>query len=513
MMNNQLGLLRPSAVPAGSSTAPGTLGRNEPKTGAGEIFGTAMRDAVETAQASRRDVHQQQALATRNAVAVRERLTSDAYTARAAVSDSMRGQRSAASETAAAAADVQAGERGGESSVDRARSVSAENEPSDSTGEAAPVTEAPTNSLAARIAEPEPASVQAAFPLPVADEVDATNSALIPPVASSTSLQTLDVPEMSERAAVAPTDTRADASGASVLTTVGGANATQTTAGGTAVATLAATAPVVRAAVPMATTRGGDQTDKAFGAAAPTPASTITAAATAALLAGSAPALAVNPDAPVAPAPARDTSTASATVPPVLATATGAAVTTAVPLIGGDAVTAPSTAPAANVAVVMPAPASLSAATAVAPVAATAPQPPALAAQVTRALFTLVGVAPGEHTMVVKVTPENLGPLTVRAHITPDGMRLELFAPTEQSREALRALLPDLRRDVSGFGANAQLDLSSENEPEHTDRGSGDDRPGERRPGGSETDAPRTSSIRTLPSALFGPTSTIDVLA
>ena len=223
--------------------------------------------------------------------------------------------------------------------------------------------------------------------------------------------------------------------------------------------------------------------------------------------------MAVNTDAPVAPAPARDTSTASVTMPPVLATAAVAAVTTAVPMIGGDAVTAPSTAPAANIAVVMPAPASLSAATAVAPVAATAPQPPALAAQVTRALFTLVGVAPGEHTMVVKVTPENLGPLTVRAHITPDGMRLELFAPTEQSREALRVLLPDLRRDVANFGANAQLDLSSENEPEHTDRGSGDDRPGERRPGGSEADVPRTPSVRTLPSALFGPTSTIDVLA
>ncbi|MEO7006988.1 MAG: flagellar hook-length control protein FliK [Terrimesophilobacter sp.] len=98
------------------------------------------------------------------------------------------------------------------------------------------------------------------------------------------------------------------------------------------------------------------------------------------------------------------------------------------------------------------------------PMAAAAPTP-AFATQLARPLFTLAGATFGDHTMTITVTPDNLGPVTVRAHITADGMRVQLFAPTDAGRDALRAVLPDLRRDLAGSGINSSLDLSSQNQP------------------------------------------------
>lgn len=76
--------------------------------------------------------------------------------------------------------------------------------------------------------------------------------------------------------------------------------------------------------------------------------------------------------------------------------------------------------------------------------------------------------------MTVHVTPDALGPVTVRAHVGADGVRVELFAPTDTGRDALRAILPDLRRDLSGAGLTGSLDLSSQNQPSPGK----DDRPG-----------------------------------
>jgi flagellar hook-length control protein FliK len=101
------------------------------------------------------------------------------------------------------------------------------------------------------------------------------------------------------------------------------------------------------------------------------------------------------------------------------------------------------------------------------PAAPAAPSaPPTFATQVSVPVFTLVGGAQGEHTLTVNVAPDNLGPVTVRAHITADGIRVQLFAPTDAGRDALRAILPDLRRDLAGSGLDASLDLSSRNEPD-----------------------------------------------
>jgi flagellar hook-length control protein FliK len=91
---------------------------------------------------------------------------------------------------------------------------------------------------------------------------------------------------------------------------------------------------------------------------------------------------------------------------------------------------------------------------------------PTFATQVSVPVFTLVGAAQGEHTLTISVTPDNLGPVTVRAHITADGIRVQLFAPTDAGRDALRAILPDLRRDLAGSGLDSSLDLSSRNEPD-----------------------------------------------
>ncbi|WP_146215807.1 flagellar hook-length control protein FliK [Cryobacterium arcticum] len=88
-----------------------------------------------------------------------------------------------------------------------------------------------------------------------------------------------------------------------------------------------------------------------------------------------------------------------------------------------------------------------------------------LASQVARPLFSLAAAGPGEHTLSISVTPDNLGPVLVRAQISASGVRLELFAPTELARDALRQILPDLRRDLAGGGLPASLDLSTRSQP------------------------------------------------
>jgi flagellar hook-length control protein FliK len=113
------------------------------------------------------------------------------------------------------------------------------------------------------------------------------------------------------------------------------------------------------------------------------------------------------------------------------------------------------------------------------PTAATPPKTPAatstvpapLAGQVARPLFSLVTAGPGEHTLSISVTPDDLGPVVVRAVISSTGVRMELFAPTDLARDALRLLLPELRRDLAGGALPASLDLSSRNQPGDTGSG------------------------------------------
>jgi flagellar hook-length control protein FliK len=59
----------------------------------------------------------------------------------------------------------------------------------------------------------------------------------------------------------------------------------------------------------------------------------------------------------------------------------------------------------------------------------------------------------GERTLSVNVAPEALGPITVKAVLGGEGIRMELSAPTDAGREALRTMLPELRRELAAAGS------------------------------------------------------------
>ncbi len=67
--------------------------------------------------------------------------------------------------------------------------------------------------------------------------------------------------------------------------------------------------------------------------------------------------------------------------------------------------------------------------------------------------------------MTLKVSPEDLGPLTVRAHIDGAGVRIELFALGDTGREDLRGILPELRKELADAGFGASLDVSDHSGP------------------------------------------------
>ena len=144
-----------------------------------------------------------------------------------------------------------------------------------------------------------------------------------------------------------------------------------------------------------------------------------------------------------------------------------------------------------------------------------------LATQVAGPIFGLAAAGTGEHVMTINVTPDNLGPVTVRAHVSAEGVRVEMFALSDQARDALRGIMTDLRRDLQSSGLNASLDLSARDAPDPGDRGTergsvrdglgreAPDRAG-RAPGSPSGSPPGDADIR---SHSWGSASTIDVLA
>ncbi|MEN0103738.1 MAG: flagellar hook-length control protein FliK, partial [Curtobacterium sp.] len=162
----------------------------------------------------------------------------------------------------------------------------------------------------------------------------------------------------------------------------------------------------------------------------------------------------------------------------------------------------------------LPAP-TATAPTTTAPTAAPAAQPAPLAQQLARPVFTLAQAGHGDHVVTVQVVPDTLGPVTVRAHVTAQGMHVELFAASDAGRDAVRQVLPDLRRDAATTGVATTLDLSSQN---HPDRQAGESAGRDGRPAagprvGDDLEA-RPASARTLrsvPSTVR--TAGLDVLA
>ncbi|WP_440902009.1 flagellar hook-length control protein FliK, partial [Actinosynnema sp.] len=88
-----------------------------------------------------------------------------------------------------------------------------------------------------------------------------------------------------------------------------------------------------------------------------------------------------------------------------------------------------------------------------------APQPvPQLppSSQLAAALAPLRG-RNGVHELTVHLHPLDLGPIAVTAQVNGDQIQLTLSGATETGRDALRAALPDLRREMerAGFGATS----------------------------------------------------------
>ncbi|OIU85836.1 hypothetical protein BFN01_12140 [Microbacterium sp. AR7-10] len=86
---------------------------------------------------------------------------------------------------------------------------------------------------------------------------------------------------------------------------------------------------------------------------------------------------------------------------------------------------------------------------------------PALLPQLTGPVIALARSPEGQHSITLTVSPENLGPVTVRAHIVGSSIRLELHSPSDAGRDALRVILTDLRRDLSVAAPGASVDVSS----------------------------------------------------
>ncbi|WIB68872.1 flagellar hook-length control protein FliK [Curtobacterium sp. MCBD17_035] len=149
--------------------------------------------------------------------------------------------------------------------------------------------------------------------------------------------------------------------------------------------------------------------------------------------------------------------------------------------------------------------------------AAPSPTPAPLAQQLARPLFTLAAAPHGEHVVTVTVSPETLGSVTVRAHVSADGMRVELFAASDAGRDAVRSIMPELRRDLGQTGVATTLDLSGQNQP--SDTGGGDRRPSTApRPASGGPVGPTGATAASADAAAAAgrtatPTTGLDVLA
>jgi hypothetical protein len=116
----------------------------------------------------------------------------------------------------------------------------------------------------------------------------------------------------------------------------------------------------------------------------------------------------------------------------------------------------PTPAPPADAAAGPPAP----------PARASAAPPPSFTGRLVDGLARLRAVAHGEHVLTVHVEPAELGPVRVRARIAADGVRIELLGVTDASRDALRGVLGDLRRDLAATGLSADLRLAPDLRPD-----------------------------------------------
>jgi flagellar hook-length control protein FliK len=108
---------------------------------------------------------------------------------------------------------------------------------------------------------------------------------------------------------------------------------------------------------------------------------------------------------------------------------------------------------------------SVSAASATAPTSFAQNYPPLQQQQLAQPIITLSQSGAGEHILQVRVAPDDLGPVTVQAHVSDSGVRIELFAPNDDSRDAIKQILPDLRKDLNQSAGGGSVDVSDRNAP------------------------------------------------
>ncbi len=138
----------------------------------------------------------------------------------------------------------------------------------------------------------------------------------------------------------------------------------------------------------------------------------------------------------------------------------------------------------------------------------TAPLPQQLGGPAFALARTAAAAPGGTSTITVTVAPEDLGPITIRASLSPDGARIEFFSATDGGREALRQALPELRREASSSGLSASLDLGT-GTPDDSRDGPRDHHPGrDRVPENRPVPAPVSWTARPAPG-----TSTLDLFA
>lgn len=184
----------------------------------------------------------------------------------------------------------------------------------------------------------------------------------------------------------------------------------------------------------------------------------------------------------------------------------------AVPM--ADSSAAPVIVPAASSISVAPAPAVAPAAP---PAPTQSPTPQPLSTQLSGPVFSLASAGDGEHTMVVRVNPENIGPVTVHAHVRGDNIRVELAAGTDAARDAVRAALVDIRRDAIASGLNADVQLTGRDSGSSTSSNAGGSTPGKGEDRNPRHSAHANSSApdarKSVPDHRASQTTAIDVLA